>query len=185
MTATEILVKEHNAIKEMLNIIEEACERLESDKKVDINHLQQMVEFIKGFADKCHHAKEEGLLFPEMQKAGISKQGGPIGVMLIEHDYGREYVKGMTQAIEGYKSNRIDAPAEFIKNTRNYINLLTQHIDKENNILYPMADRIFSEGIQKKLIKEFDKVETEEMGTGTHEKFHVILHQLHEVYLAK
>ncbi|MDQ1329031.1 MAG: hypothetical protein QG641_2320 [Candidatus Poribacteria bacterium] len=185
MTATEILTKEHNAIKVMLNILEEACKRLEEGVKVDTGHLEQMVEFIKGFADKCHHAKEEGLLFPAMQKAGIPGQGGPIGVMLVEHTYGREYVKGMTEAIEKYKVGDANATSEFIENAKGYVELLSQHIYKEDNILYPMADRLFSEEDQNKMLEEFDRVETEEMGVGTHEKYHEMLHQFQDIYLKK
>jgi len=183
MTATEILTEEHEAIKKMISIVEETCKRLESGSKVDAEHLKLMVNFIKGFADKCHHAKEEDLLFPAMQEAGIPKQGGPIGVMLMEHIYGREYVKGMTQAIEKYEKGDAKAPSEFIKNARGYIELLSQHIYKEDNILYPMADRVFSEQTQEGLLKEFDRVETEVIGEGVHEKYHEILHNLSEVYL--
>ncbi len=183
MTATEILTEEHKAIKIMLDIVEEACKRLESGSKVDVEHLKLMVDFIKGFADKCHHAKEEDILFPTMQKAGIPGQGGPIGVMLTEHTYGREYVKGMAQAIEKYEKGNIKTSSEIIKNARGYIELLSQHIDKEDNILYPMADRIFQEKTQKELLKEFNRVETEEIGEGVHEKYHEILHHLHDIYL--
>lgn len=63
MTATEILTNEHNAIKKMLGIAEEVCKRLESGIKIDTDHLEQIVDFIMGFADKCHHAKEENLFF--------------------------------------------------------------------------------------------------------------------------
>jgi len=123
MRATEILTNEHNAIKEMLSIVEEVCKRLGSGINIDANHLDQIVNFIRGFADKCNHAKEENLLFEEMRKSGIPKQGGSIGVMLMEHDYGQEYVKGMAQAIKGYKLNDSDAASEFIKNARGYIEL--------------------------------------------------------------
>ncbi len=183
MIATEQLMEEHKAIKLMLSIIEEICKRLESGAKVDSDHLEKIVDFIRTFADKCHHSKEEDLLFPAMEEAGIPREGGPIGVMLTEHDYGREYVRGMAQAIDKYKSGDNEASTEIVKNARGYIELLTQHIYKEDNILYPMADKFLSENKQKELYEDFEKTEIERIGAGTHERFHELLHQLQDIYL--
>jgi len=89
----------------------------------------------------------------------------------------------MTQAIEKYDKGDPDAHLEFIENARGYTELLRQHIYKEDNILYPMADSVFQEKTQKELLKEFDRVETDEIGEGVHEKYHEILHRLIEIYL--
>lgn len=183
MIATEQLIEEHEVIKLMLSIMEEICKKLESGEKVNSDHLERIVEFIRVFADKCHHSKEEELLFPAMEEAGVPKEGGPIAVMLIEHNYGREYVKGMSQAISKYKSGDTGASAEIVNNARGYIELLTQHIYKENNILYPIADKFLSEKKQKELHEDFERIEIERIGEGTHEKFHELIHQLQDVYL--
>jgi len=104
MKATEELRKEHSAIEVMLGILEEISARLESGAKVDPDHLERILEFIRIFADKCHHGKEEDFLFPAMEKAGIPREGGgPIGCMLSEHDMGRERVKGMTEALARFR----------------------------------------------------------------------------------
>ena len=80
----------------MLKILDKVCARLESKEKVDPEHLEPIVEFFRVFADKCHHGKEEDLLFPEMEKAGVPKEMGPIGVMLAEHQQGRgDYDQGL------------------------------------------------------------------------------------------
>lgn len=83
--------------------------RLWQDKRrrrvrVKVAHLEKIHEFLKVFADKCHHAKEEDVLFPEMEKAGVLRKGGPIGVMLAEHAQGREYVKNIGDGINKYKA---------------------------------------------------------------------------------
>lgn len=183
MISTEQLMEEHKGIKLMLIILEEFCKKLESGEKVDQDHLDQIIDFIRIFADKCHHGKEEDLLFPAMEKAGVPKEGGPIGVMLMEHDYGREYVKGMSQAIGKYKSGDTEASVEIVENARAYIELLTQHIYKEDNILYPIADKFLSEKTQKELYEDFEKIEIEKIGAGTHERFHELLHKLKNIYL--
>ena len=182
MKPTEQLKEEHRAIKLMLRIAEKVCEKLESGEQVDPEHLERIVEFIRVFADKCHHGKEEDLLFTAMEEAGIPKKGGPIGVMLTEHDIGRGYVKGMSEAIAKYKAGDRKASSEIVRNARSYIALLNQHIDKEDNILYPMADMHLSEGKQEELLEEFEKVERERIGAGKHEEFHKLLDHLEAVY---
>src|SRR4030042_3220720 len=100
MKSTEILKNEHKAILLMLEVAESVSRKLEAGENVPAEHLTEIVDFIRGFADKCHHAKEEDLLFPAMVKTGIPRQGGPIGVMLIEHTEGRENVRTMNEAAE-------------------------------------------------------------------------------------
>ncbi len=183
MTPTEQLKEEHQGIQLMLRILEKVCQRLESGERVDTGHLEKILEFIRVFADKCHHGKEEDLLFPEMGKAGIPKEQGPIGVMLLEHGKGRDYVKGMNAAIGEYKRNEANASSRFVENARNYIALLTQHIDKENNVLFPWGERVLSEKQKEQLLEAFEKLERERIGEGKHEEFHELLRRLKEVYL--
>lgn len=175
MTPTEQLKNEHQAVLSALEILEKICQKLEAREKVEPKHQEEILEFIKIFVDKCHHGKEEDLLFPAMEKAGIPKEQGPIGMMLIEHDMGRKFVGGM--------SENISNPEKFIENARGYIGLLRQHIEKENNILYQMADTHLSKDEDNVLLKEFDKLELERIGQGKHEEFHKMLERLEGVYL--
>lgn len=183
MKPTEELKKEHEAIKLMIRIMGRVSDRLESGMKVDPKHLDSILEFIKVFADKCHHAKEEDLLFPAMEKAGIPGEGGPVGVMLLEHDEGRRFVKAMGEGIAQYAKGDLKAGSKIAENARNYVALLSQHIDKEDNILYPMADARIPGADQNELEKEFEKVETEKIGREKHEEFHRLLQRLKEEYL--
>lgn len=183
MSATELLKEEHRAIKLMLSILSEVSQRLEAREKVDPQDLSQMVEFIRVFADRCHHGKEEDLLFPALEETGVPREGGPIGVMLVEHDEGRAYVRGLAEAVARYRSGEEEAAKEIIENAWNYVNLLTQHIDKEDNILYVIADLHLSPEKQEALVKEFERVEEEKIGAGRHEEFHQLLHHLKRTYL--
>ena len=183
MTPSRQLKDEHEGILLMLQILDKISGKMEKKKKADLTHLEQIVDFFKIFADKCHHGKEEELLFPEMEKAGIPRDRGPIGVMLAEHVQGRSYVRAMGEAVEALKGGDQEAKGKFIENARNYIALLTQHIEKENNILFPMGDRVLGRDLQKELVEKFEVVEREKIGVGTHEKFHELLHQLKEIYL--
>jgi hemerythrin-like domain-containing protein len=183
MRPTEQLKAEHEGIKLMLEILSIVCAKLKSDQELNQDHFAKMLEFLKVFVDKCHHGKEEDLLFPALEEAGIQKEGGPIGVMLMEHNQGRGYVKSMSEAFDKFKKGDRNASAKIVENGESYIVLLTQHIYKENNMLFPMADKVLSEAEQDELDEEFEKLEVERIGLGKHEEFHKLLHQLKEIYL--
>ena len=183
MKATEELKEEHKAIKLTLSILSNVSKRLESGEKVDQEDLDIILDFLKTFADKCHHGKEEDLLFVAMEKVGIPRDRGPIGVMLKEHEMGRSYVRNMSEAVEKYKAGELSYSSQFVENAKKYTELLTQHIDKEDNILYPMADMQLSEEKQRELIEKFEELEHERIGIGKHEELHELLHHLKDKYL--
>ena len=183
MKPTEQLIKEHDSIKVMLKIIEKVSQKLEDGEEVNPDHLDSIINFIRIFADKCHHGKEEDLLFSAMEEIGISKESGPIGVMLSEHELGRKYVKGMDDSFVSYKKGETKAALQIAENARNYATLLTQHIYKEDNILYPMADMHLSEEKQRELTEQFERVEKEKIGIGKHQELLNTLHYLSDIYL--
>jgi hemerythrin-like domain-containing protein len=183
MTPSEQLKEEHQGILLMLRILEKVAAKLEAKEKVEGNHLERIVEFFRVFADKCHHGKEEDLLFPAMEKAGVPRERGPIGVMLAEHQQGRGYVRGMAEDIDRQKKGESKALADYAENARNYIALLTQHIKKEDNVLFPMGEKVLSKETQQDLVEGFEKIEVERIGEGTHEEFHTLLRHLEKIYL--
>jgi hemerythrin-like domain-containing protein len=183
MTPTDILREEHSLILEMLRVVGCVCEMLEASKPVDPSHLEMMVDFISGFADRCHHAKEEKLLFPAIDAAGTHGEGGPVKVMLAEHEIGRQYTVRMREAAVRYASGGRGAGAEFSENARGYITLLNSHIMKENNVLFNLADAAIPPEKMKALSEGFERVEREEIGEGVHEKYHEMLHSLRDKYV--
>lgn len=183
MKPTAILKEEHELILVMLQVVDAACTKIEKGENVSPEHIDEMIDFIRNFADRCHHVKEEKLLFPALETAGIGREGGPIGVMLAEHAAGRNFVKGMEEAHNKMKGGDGLASGNFIGDAREYVILLDGHIMKENNVLFAMADERLTENQQKTLLEEFDRVEREEIGAGVHEKYHELLHRLRDVYL--
>ncbi len=183
MKPTDILKEEHELILVMLQIIDAACARMEEGEKLNPDHLAEMVDFIRNFADRCHHAKEEKLLFPALRQTGIGQENGPIGVMIAEHEEGRFFAKGMGEALAELKAGDSVAAGKFIADAGGYVKLLDGHIMKENKILFRMADERLTDKQQKELLEEFDRVEREEIGTGVHEKYHELLHRLRDMYL--
>lgn len=173
----QMLVGEHDVIKKGLDVLE-ALSKSERNK-VSQRDIQNLLEFFSGFADKCHHAKEEDLLFPLAEKRGIPGEGGPIGVMLFEHDELRKMRKSMLDASKDLDKNF----GKFRKNANDFVTTLRQHIDKEDNCLYPMTDSALSERDKKRLVEDFEKVE-EKMEKDIHEKYERLLETLSKKYSA-
>jgi hemerythrin-like domain-containing protein len=184
MKPTDELKNEHAAIKTLLEILAKMSGRLDSGREIEPADLEGAVEFIRVFADKCHHAKEEDILFPAMIAAGLAKDGGPIAVMLDEHAQGREFVKKFGEGVAKYKAGDKASAAQISRNARGYASLLGRHIEKEDFILYPMADTIVPIARQKEILGEFENVEENIVGHGRHERFHEMLDRLAGVYLA-
>lgn len=184
MKATQQLKDEHQGVKIALSILDEINKKLKNGEQVNSGHLEDLLEFIRVFVDKCHHGKEEDLLFPAMEKAGVPSEGGPIGMMLEEHNLGRNYVKDFAQAIEEFKKGNPKVAKKIINSLDGYIMLLRDHIDKEDNILYMLADAHLSSKKQDELVKGFDKIEKEKVGLGKHEEFHKMLNKLQKIYLS-
>ncbi len=158
-TATENLENDHVNILRLTDVMEKMIQV----KSTNTEHFEKTVSLIKGYADGLHHAKEENLLFPLMVKRGYSAKQGPVAVMLNDHAQGREYVKGMVEGIAGYKRGNETALTKIYENMQGYIILLRNHIAKENNVLFRMADTALSEKDQQELLEEFAKVENEEV----------------------
>lgn len=171
MRATNVLVEEHRVIERVLNALETAVERLEQDQPVRPEFFLSATEFIRGYADGCHHQKEEGVLFVTMSEAGIPTRGCPLGVMLAEHELGRQYTQAMTSAAEDMRAGDASAKGRAIMSSRSYVTLLRQHIFKEDNILFPMAEGVIPAGQQGPLEDRFAQVVLEEAAQGAHEKF--------------
>lgn len=177
--ASEDLVNEHKDILIGLRILEKMANMIQETKRVEINDIVEMVKFLRLFADKCHHGKEEVLMFPAMEKVGISNINGPIGQMLLEHKEGRKYIAEMGASIE----NDILKENNFIQAAIRYNSLIQAHIIKENTILFPLGDKMIPIDEQKQLLDQFEKFEVEVMGEGTHEKLHKLLHDFKIKYL--
>jgi hemerythrin-like domain-containing protein len=177
-TATTILRREHDAILRMLDVAEELADRLRRDEQVAPETLGEVNQFFQLFADRCHHAKEEEVFFPLLERKGIPRDDGPIGVMLAEHEHGRALIREMVEAADAYGRGDQPAGRRWAEAARQYSDLLGQHILKENNVLFGMAERVLSPDEQSALADHFERLETETMGAGTHERLHRVMDRL-------
>jgi hemerythrin-like domain-containing protein len=184
MSATDVLRDEHRGVERMLAIVEAASSRLAAGGDVPADLYLNAVDFFRGFTDGCRHAKEESKLFPALEQRGILHEGGPIGVMLAEHEMGRTYVRAIEQAARRYSQGDPTAAAGLVHSGQSYVSLLRQHIAKEDSVLFPMADRVLSEQEQAQLSEEFEVIERDKTGPGEHERYHHMLDEWERVVAA-
>jgi len=182
MKPTEILSNEHRVIEQVLACLQKMIEQSQSQQKLAEQPARDAIAFFRMFADRCHHGKEEAHLFPAMEAKGFSRETGPTGVMLREHELGRAHVRGMDQAIEAAAAGDAEALRQFAEHGRAYIELLREHIQKEDHCLFAMADQAFDQQDQQTLLDAFQRVEAEEMGAGTHETYLKIGNDLADRY---
>jgi hemerythrin-like domain-containing protein len=152
-TATKNLEDDHVHILKLIQVME----RVIGTENPDVSHLESIVDIIRNFADGLHHAKEENQFFPFLAGRGFSLTQGPVGVMLNEHVQGREFVKGMAVSIDLYKGGNVSALGRIYSNMAGYAELLHNHINKENNILFRMADNALSEEDHRELLNQFEE----------------------------
>ena len=167
MEAIQMLVDEHDVIERVLDLLEKAVTRIESGGTTPDGFDTWAVGFFRLYADRCHHGKEEDILFPLLEEKGIAREGGPIGVMLQEHDLGRACVGRMDQAATASPKDG----AGFSVAAKEFIPLLRQHIFKENNVLFPMAKQRMDEKDAADTLEKFRAVEEEKGGPEFHERY--------------
>ena len=146
------LSEEHQNILRVIDALLEKCNQIENGESAEPAYFGDVISFIKNYADGFHHHKEEDILFKAMLESGDCMHCNPIPVMLYEHDEGRHYVKMMQEALE---SENMDL---MIENARNYCLLLQNHIYKEDNILYPMAEEALSEEQKEAVESQYARV---------------------------
>jgi hemerythrin-like domain-containing protein len=178
MKATDILMSEHRVIERFIHALEKAANRLDGGQEVRPGFFLEAADFIQGFADGCHHRKEEGVLFIVMAENGVSTESGPIGVMLHEHKQGRSFTRAMRAAAQRLNEGDLTAKQAIVESAWGYVALLRQHIMKEDRILFPMADRFIPLDRQEQVTERFEQVEHEETGEGVHEKYLALVERL-------
>ncbi len=171
MKATDELKSEHRVIERVLASLETMARRLEAGESVRPQFFTDAADFIKGFADGCHHHKEEGVLFPALMGAGMPKEQGPIAVMLSEHEQGRTLARNMRAAAERLAEGEPSTAAAVAENARGYAALLRQHIFKEDNVLFNLAEQVLGPAVRTQVEEGFAHVEHAETGHGVHAKY--------------
>ena len=174
---TQFLVDEHAVIVRVLDAVEAVA--LRDDEPMDVDFFEKAIEFFARFADQCHHAKEEDLLFPVLEQRGVPRDGGPIGCMLSEHVEGREHIGAIRTGLVGVANGDPAARENVRRHALAYVSLLRQHIQKENEVLFVIADRQLSAEDKDELWTQFEHAEREVLEPGLRQKYEAVADELY------
>jgi hemerythrin-like domain-containing protein len=170
MSPLEILMQEHRVIEQVLACLDIITRQAEESGQLEADAARDATDFLQQYADRCHHGKEEDQLFPMLEERGMPAEGGPTGVMRLEHQQGRQLVIRMVNAIDGAAAGEKSALDEFTDAGRKFVALLQGHIDKEDHCLFPMAQQTLGPDGAEELARAFTRVEGE-MEPGLAEKY--------------
>lgn len=169
MTASEILMAEHRVIEQMLGCLDRMADAAFEGRPLDLADARDAIAFLRAFADAFHHKKEEDRLFPVMERHGIPRDAGPTAVMRHEHEVGRAHVRRMDEALTAHEKGDREALGRFAFEARGFTELLRDHIAKEDQVLFPMAERMIPPAAMRDLLASFDHAERHEVAPGTRE----------------
>jgi hemerythrin-like domain-containing protein len=141
MDAIETLMREHRTIERVITALSAFAAETQQGGATDREELARFVAFIRRYADQLHHGKEEDILFRAMGEHGFPTEGGPVAVMLAEHDRGRAFIQVLAEPVEGTEPWTDDERRLIANAAAGYAALLRAHIHKEDAILYPMAEQ--------------------------------------------
>ena len=158
-TPIEQLQAEHRIIEKALRALGGLSQRLEHGETVDPASIERIFDFLTAFADGRHHHKEEQCLFPALGLLGMPRDRGPVGVLLQEHCTGRALIAHMRRAASGLANGDAKAARQFADAAQNYIDLTTEHIQKEDGLLFRLAEQLLDGQAMQSLRDDFDQAE--------------------------
>ena len=184
MESIKIMVGEHENIRRMLKVVRSLCYKIMTNEDFDIEDVPKIIDFVRVYADKHHHGKEEDILF-ETMKNELEKlaQSGAITGMYIEHDLGRLYILNLEKALKEFEGGNDEARMDIIANAVSYTNLLDRHIEKENTALYKFAEKMLKDESKSFIDEESKKVEDLATESGLQDKYIALVEELEKKYM--
>jgi hemerythrin-like domain-containing protein len=178
MDAIETLMNEHRVIERVLDGLGAFADEVRRRGTTEKEELSRFVTFVREFADACHHGKEEDILFATMVEHGFPRNGGPIAVMLHEHDQGRALVTILRQRAEQQGPWSDGDRQEIAEVAGGFAAMLRAHIHKEDAILYPMAEQHLPPSAMEAVSDACERYEADEARAGAHERLHALADEL-------
>lgn len=156
---TDVMVQEHKLILRMISLVEKNSALVEEGKFTDWQFFLDAVDFIRNYADRFHHAKEEDTLFVALVANGMPEENSPVAAMNMAHDVGRAFARSMEEGATKALAGEPGQEAAITENARGYAALLREHIHTEDNILYPLAERILPEAVRPAMVEAYSSAE--------------------------
>jgi hemerythrin-like domain-containing protein len=161
---TRVMVDEHQLILRMIALVEKNTALLEQGRFRNWQFYLDAVDFIRNYADRFHHAKEEDVLFVQLVKNGMPEKNSPIEAMHMEHDQGRAHVRAIETAAQKALAWETGQIPTLIEHARGYAELLRGHIQKEDEILYPLAERVLPQDVRQGMLQAYARAEEQTPG---------------------
>lgn len=182
MDAITLLMEEHKNIKRALTCIRKLCIAILNGKAVDTTLFYQIIDFVRNYADKHHHSKEETILFKKMSdELGERIANGPIYGMLAEHDLGRLFMMNLENALKEIEKGNLDARVDVIANAIAYTDLLHRHIQKEDTAIYTFAKKQLSNKAMAEVEEKCAEAEKAATEKNIQNKYLEFLNHLEEI----
>ena len=166
----DFLVAEHEMIERAMAVLKSNLEKIDESVKSPLQ-MQRAIDFLLEFGDKVHNTKEEEFLFPLMGQKGLPVEGGPIGVMLMEHDAERKLLQKMMAALPNLVEAAAASRQKFAAEGFEYLTIRAEHIWKENDVLYPMGRKVISEEENTALLDEFKTLDLQRYGNEARQHY--------------
>jgi hemerythrin-like domain-containing protein len=154
--STASLRRDHDLIEKVIKAMESTIHLLNDGKQIPASILLPVIDFSKNFTDVCHHSKEENSLFPALERAGMPRNMGPIAMMFMDHERSREIGKEMEDSATEYLAS--GNSTKLINDMQKYVEHITEHLWKENNRLFMMAEARL-QYVSKKVDQELNEIE--------------------------
>lgn len=164
MDPIDALMREHRAIEHVLSTLSRASELGRSGAAVPVQLFEEVVAFIRRYADGVHHAKEEQHLFPMLERSGMGRDGGPLFCMLAEHGGGRKYTDQIAEEAELARVGGVGGSTLLYQAGVVYSRHMAQHIRKEDDVLFRMARLTIDEEGMAELGSAFERIDAANPG---------------------
>ena len=174
------MMKEHEDIKRVLSVVRKLCINILNTKEVNYEAFDMAIDFIRNYADKHHHSKEEEILFKRMTQE-LPHTEGPILGMYSEHDLGRLYIGNLEESLKRVKDGDLDSKVDIIGSAMAYADLLSRHIQKEDSAIYKFAERQLSESALKEIEERCSEVENNACVNKLQDKYLKIVEKLEQM----
>jgi len=158
--STTSLRRDHELIEKVIKSMESTIQLLNNNTQIPESILLPVIDFTKFFTDVCHHSKEEKSLFPALEKAGLPSNMGPIAMMLMDHQRSREIGTQMEESAKDYLSS--GNSTKLISDMKLYVEHITEHLWKENNKLFMMAEARL-QYVSEQVDKELNEIEASKL----------------------
>jgi len=182
MTPTENLINEHKKINELLDIMSKIALKIKSKDVFYPNDVEEVVKYLINIIENSHHGKEDDVFYPELISSGIPKETAPLSIINYEHLISVNYLKDISSCVVNCKIGN-DFSGELLADSlTNYVIAIKNHIQREEEIVFPIANEVFSIEKQNDILQRFEIIEQKYISNSFNDQFDELLNKIKNKY---